>query len=684
MTDLHDPKLYFNRELSLLEFQARVLAQAKDPNVPLLERLRFLTICSTNLDEFYEIRVAGVEQQIAYGVRSTTPDAIPPKVLLERISKKSHEIIEEQYKVLNDDLLPALRGEGVYLLRRGEWSSDIKKWIGEYFETQVLPVLTPVGLDPSHPFPQILNKSLNFAITIEGKDAYGRSGGHAVLQVPRSLPRIIALPTELSKKNDQNFVLLSSVIHANVEQVFPGMNVNGCYQFRVTRNSDLFVDEEAIDDLLHALRGELPSRKYGDAVRLEVTSGCPDETCDFLLERFELDEESLFRVNGPVNLYRLAELCTLVQKPHLLYSPYPQKLPKSFDPDGSIFEWIRRKDVLLHHPFDSFSPVLALVRQSAKDSRVLAIKQTLYRTDPGSPIVDALIAAAKAGKEVTAVVELRARFDEAANIELATRLQDAGANVVYGVVGYKTHSKMLMIVRRESGGRIRRYVHLGTGNYHTKTARLYTDFGLLTCKKAVGEDVHKLFMQLTGLGKVSKLSKLVQAPFTLSRTLLKRIEAETKEAAAGREARIIAKMNSLNDEAIIRALYEASQAGVQIDLIVRGLCCLRPGVKGVSENIHVRSIVGRYLEHTRVYYFHAGGKSILYLSSADWMERNLHRRVETCFPVDDLDLRERVRQEGLEMYLRDERNAWLLKKDGSYEKIKGGKKSIAAQEELMH
>ncbi|MCA9601562.1 MAG: polyphosphate kinase 1 [Myxococcales bacterium] len=679
-SDLNAPELYLNRELSILEFQKRVLAQATDPNTPLLERLRFLTICSTNLDEFFEIRVAGLKQQETFGLSQTASDGRTPSEALGAVSRVAHGIINEQYRALSEDLLPALEKERIRILRRNEWTNKQKNWLRWYFEAEVLPVLTPVGLDPSHPFPQILNKSLNFVVLLDGKDAYGRSAGTAVLQVPRTLPRIIQLPS--SNDHSLDVVLLSSVIHDNIGDTFPGMTVKGCYQFRVTRNSELFVDEEEADDLLSALRGELPSRKYGEAVRLEVADDCPASVCEFLLDRFDLEQRDLFQVNGPVNLHRLAALYDLVDRPDLKYKTFIPRVPEGYDQDGNIFTLIRERDLLLHHPFESFLPVMHLLREAARDPNVIAIKQTLYRTDADSPVVAALIDAARAGKEVTAVVELRARFDEAANIDLATRLQQAGANVVYGVVGYKTHAKMLLVVRRE-GTRLRRYVHLGTGNYHTRTVRAYTDFGLLTCKKQISEDVHRMFLQLTGLGKAKKLGKLLQSPFTLHKTILRLVSTEADEARAGRKAYILAKMNALNDPEIIRALYRASQAGVRIDLIVRGVCCLRPGVKGVSENIRVRSVVGRFLEHARVFHFHAAGQKLTFLSSADWMERNLHRRVEASVPVEDATLRERVLKEGLEQYLTDTKNSWILDADGSYAPAKSGSRSFSAQEALL-
>jgi polyphosphate kinase len=528
----------------------------------------------------------------------------------------------------------------------------------------------------------VLNKSLNFIVTLEGDDAFGRDCDYAVVQAPRSLPRVVRMPPELSR-GPYDFVLLSSIIHDNVAELFPGMKVSGCYQFRLTRNSELWVEEEEVDDLLHALEGELTRRNFGDSVRLEVADNCPPEIRDILCEQFALSAMDVYQVNGPVNLYRLARLYDLIERPELKYPAFIPATPRAFSYGGDLFEALRRADVLLHHPFESFTPVLELLRQAAADPDVLAIKQTLYRTGADSPIVSALIDAARKGKEVTAVVELRARFDEAANIDLATRLQQAGANVLYGVVGYKAHAKLLHIVRRE-GKALRYYTHLGTGNYHVKTARQYTDFSFMTASRDIGEDVHKIFLQLTGLGRVSKLKKLLQSPFTLQKQLLELIGAEIEAAKAGRPARIAAKLNALSEPGIIRALYRASQAGVQVDLVVRGVCCLRPGIPGVSDNIRVRSIVGRFLEHARVYYFHADGKEELYCSSADWMNRNFFRRVEVAFPIEDAAMKKRVYDESIGVNLEDNAQAWLLQSDGTYRRAKpGSAKALVAQQTLL-
>ncbi len=681
--DLRDPKLYLNRESSLLEFQLRVLDQAKDESLPLLERLRFLTISSSNLDEFFEIRVSGLKQQIEHALPRSEADGMSAQATLLALDERVQELVREQYRVLNDILLPQLETQGIRLLKRSAWNEREQRWIQRYFRSEVLPVLSPIALDPAHPFPRIQNKSLNFIVAVEGEDAFGRSTSTAIVKVPRSLPRVIALP-RLTGSGAYDFVLLSSVIHAHAEEIFPGLAVRGAYQFRLTRNSDLWVEEEEVDDLMRALRGELPTRHFGDAVRLEVADNCPDDMSRFLLETFQLSNSDLVRVNGPVNLVRLTALVDNVDRPDLKFAPFEARVPARLIENKDMFGVLRAGDVLLHHPFDSFSPVVDLLRQAAADPHVLAIKQTLYRSGADSPMVDALIDAARSGKEVTAVVELRARFDEAANIALATRLQEAGANVAYGVVGYKCHAKMLLIVRREQS-HLRRYVHLGTGNYHVRNARAYTDLSLLSAERELGEDVHRLFMQLTGLGRVAQLKKLLQAPFTLDRTVIALIDREAWQAKQGHKGRIVAKMNALTDPRVIQALYRASQAGVEIDLIVRGVCCLRPGIPGVSETIRVRSVVGRFLEHERCWWFHAGGRELVWASSADWMQRNLYRRVEIAFPLETAEHARRVREDCLEKYLADDAQAWVLRADGSYQRLRaqGAEIPLSAQQQLL-
>ncbi|MGE0710682.1 MAG: polyphosphate kinase 1 [Planctomycetota bacterium] len=657
-------KQYLNRELSLLAFHRRVLAQAEDESVPLLERLRFLTISSTNLDEFFEVRVGKLFQQVSLGVATPGPDGLSPLETLAQVDQAAHALVAEQYRVLNSVILPALEAEGVVVLRRDRWSAPQREWVQGYFEDNVLPVLTPVGLDPSHPFPQVLNKSLNFIVSLQGEDAFQREVNTAVVQVPRPVPRLIRLPPEAAFEGKDTFVLLSSVIHAHVDQLFPGMKILGCYQFRVTRNSDLWVDEEDVDDLLHALKGELPRRRYGMAVRLEMPRHSAPEVCRFLLDQFDLPPEALYLVDGPVNVHRLDTLCTQVDRPALKYRAFLPGRTRELANAADIFELLRRQDLLLHHPYQTFQPVLDLIRQAATDPNVLAIKQTLYRTGADSPVSEALLQAAQAGKEVTAVIELKARFDEARNIDLATQLQEAGAKVAYGIVSFKTHVKMLLIVRRE-GAELRQYAHLGTGNYHPGTARVYTDISLLTSDRKLCRDVQKMFQQLTGLGRVRDLKRLLQAPFTLHTTILELIGEEAKAAAKGKPARIVAKLNSLVEPAVIQALYDASQVGVEIDLIVRGICCLRPGVPGLSERIRVRSIVGRFLEHSRILWFHAGGEEKVYGSSADWMGRNFFRRIEAAFPIDDPAQKQTV-IDALKVYLEDDCQAWELTAEGEY------------------
>jgi len=665
--DLKQPQLYINRELSLLEFNVRVLAEAKKDDIPLLERLNYLCISCSNLDEFFEVRVASVLQMANIDPEARGVDGLTPAEQLAQIDIKAHQLVAEQYKVLNELLIPQLQAENIHFIRRDHWTAQQRQWLEDYFNEALLPILTPVGLDSAHPFPRILNKSLNFIISLTGKDAFGRNSGRAILQAPRALPRIIQLPAEITKGGGQHFVFLSSIIHAFVNELFAGMTIKGCHQFRVTRNSDFFVDDDAIDDLLHAVEGELAMRNYGDEVRLEIDGNCPDETIDFLLSHFNLSRDRLFLAHGPVNLNRIQSIYSSIDRPDLKFSPFKSATPPALARHKDLFSAIRKQDILLHHPYESFSPVVEFIRQAAADPDVLAIKQTLYRTGINSPIVSALIKAALAGKAVTVVIELRARFDEKENIDLAAKLQEAAAHVVFGVVGYKTHAKMCLVLRRE-GKILRNYVHLGTGNYHPKTAKLYTDYGLFTCNKEMGEDVRRVFMQLTSLGKVTQLHKLLQSPFTLHKGLIEKIEREIAFAQEKKPAKIIIKVNAVVEEQAIQALYRASQAGVEVKLIVRGVCCLRPGVKGVSENIEVRSIVGRFLEHTRVYAFANGGNWEVYCASADLMNRNMFRRVETCFPIESKKLHDRILND-LNCYLNDNSQAWLLQSDGSYKQI---------------
>jgi len=545
-----------------------------------------------------------------------------------------------------------------------DWDADTRAWVEHHFLAEVEPVLSPLGLDPARPFPRIQNKSLNFIVRLSGKDAYGRDSELAIVQAPRSLPRIVALPDSGSRRR---FVALSTIVESFVAHLFEGVQVHGCYQFRLTRNSDLFVDDEEVDDLRRALEGELAQRRYGAEVRLETAANCPSDMVEFLLQQFALTPLDCYQVPGPVNLNRFSAIYDLAQRSDLKYHPFTPGLPARLVGVTDLFSAIRQRDVLLHHPYRSFGPVMDLLRQAATDPGVLAIKQTLYRTGDNSPIVDSLVAAAMADKDVTVIIELRARFDEEANIELSTRLQEAGAHVMYGVVGYKTHAKMTLVVRREADG-IRRYCHLGTGNYHPRTARAYTDYGLFTCDEDIGSDVHEIFLQLTSLTRTSKLRRLLQSPFNLHEAVQGLIERERAHALAGKRARIIVKLNALVDPLTIETLYSASRAGVRIDLIIRGVCAVRPGIPGVSDNIRVLSVVGRFLEHSRAYWFENAGSPELYLSSADWMERNFFRRVEIAFPVLLKDHRQRIFKD-METLLSDNTNAWELQADSTYTRL---------------
>jgi len=682
------PEPYLNGELSLLSFHERVLAQATRDDVPLLERLRFLSISSTNLDEFFEVRVASIKQQATYGVGYPGPDGRAPREVLAEIATRAHAIVATQYKLLNDELLPALRRHGVRILEPEEWTPAQRRWARAYFEGAVLPLLNATALDPAHPFPNVANKRLNYVVELSGQDAFGREADIAIVSVPapRVLQRVIRVPASLTSTqgagSEFEFVLLGSVLEGNIDMVFPGMEVRGAYQFRLTRNSDLWVNEEEVDDLLHAIAGELPRRNFGDAVRLEVDRWCPEPLTRFLRDEFELEPQDLYRTDGPVNLHRVAVLAGEVTLPQLKFPPFLPAVPMRLQNDADIFGALRQGDILLHHPYQSFGPVLELLRRAAHDPDTLAIKMTLYRTGADSPIGEALLQAAQRGKDVTVVVELRARFDEEANIDWAQRLQAAGANVAYGVVGRKTHAKMLVVTRRE-GERLKSYAHLGTGNYHSKTAAIYTDFGLLTADDALTADVHDLFRQLTGLGRLPQPRKLIAAPFSLALHLEALIEQEIAAANAGQPAWLKARMNSLGDAGIIAALIRASQAGVQIDLIVRGTCALRPGVPGVTENIRVRSVVGRFLEHSRVFVFCAGGSEKVWISSADWLSRNLHRRVETCVPIEDPTLKRRVIEEGIEMLLADTVDAWELGAEGRYSRVRASIPPLSAQSALL-
>lgn len=670
------------RELSLLAFNRRVLAQARDEGVPLLERLRFLCIVSSNLDEFFEVRMAWLKKESQLNPHALLDNGTTPAETMAAAAAEAKKLIQEQYELFNQELIPALRQEGIFFYPRRQWTEQQRTWIESYFDRELLPILTPLGLDPAHPFPRLLNKSLNFVVSLSGKDAFGRASGMAVVQAPRILPRVVKLPKGLGEGH--GFVLLSSILHAYVHKLFPGMDVEGCYQFRLTRNSELTVDEEDLTNLRAAVQTELRERQYGDEVRLEVADNCPPHVAEFLLAQCNLSPNELYQVVGPVNLVRLMAVPDMVDRPDLKFAPFSPGLPKDVRKDQPMPEVLKQHDVLLHHPYQSIAPTVRFIQEAAADPDVVAIKMTIYRTGTHSDLARALIAAANAGKQVTVVVELMARFDEENNVNWARRLESAGAHVVYGVFGYKVHAKMALVIRRE-GGYLKRYAHLGTGNYHQGTSRIYTDFGLLTADEAITADVNAIFMEITGLGQPTRLNKLYQSPFTLSPMLLERIAAETAEARAGRPARIIAKMNSLIEPGIIRALYEASRAGVQIDLIVRGMCTLRPGVPGLSENIRVRSIIGRLLEHSRVFYFHSGGREELFIASADWMSRNFFRRIEICTPVENPAIKQRIMREALTLALADNRKAWLMQPDGSYIRATAqeGEEGLDMQETLL-
>ena len=673
-----------NREHAILEFNRRVLAQASRPDVPLLERLRYLTIVSSNLDEFFEVRFAD-----ALEAMRSAPGASAERDALRAVAAEAHALIDEQYGLFNDELMPALQREGIVIINHAERNAAQREWVDRYFEQQVRPLLVPVGLDPAHPFPQVANKSLNFIARLGGRDAFGRDNSIAIVKVPRALPRVIALPRELCAPGVQGFVLLTSVIRAHLESLFAGRPVESFSQFRVTRDSDLEVDEVDVANLRQAMRSGLTTRHYGQAIRLEVVKTCPEALWRFLLDQFGLPEAALYRVNGPVNLVRLNQLIDQAEAPHLHFPPFEPAWPQQQLPRGeSILARLRERDVLLHHPFESFEPVVQFLREAVFDPDVLAIKQTIYRTGSESVLMELLIEAARRGKEVTVVVELKARFDEEANINWAERLEAVGAQVVYGIVGFKTHAKLLLVTRREAGARgaahLRRYVHLSTGNYNPRTARLYTDLGLLTADPQLSADADAVFHQLTSLTRVRSQRHLLTAPFVLHRRLMAHLATVAEAAAAGRPARVVVKVNALTEPALIGALVAVAQAGAQVDLVVRGACMLPPGIAGVTDRIRVRSVVGRFLEHTRVLYFRWGASEedeVLYLSSADWMGRNMFRRIEVAWAVRDPTLRQRVIDECLVPYLHDGRDAWLQSSDGGYHRV--GQDGPSAQAALM-
>ena len=672
------------REMSLLAFNRRVLAQAKDAHIPLLERLRFLCIVSSNLDEFFEVRMAYLKREQRARPDLAFDSGLTPSETIERVSEEAQKIIHEQYAIFNDILLPELAKENIVFYRRSIWTVEQRTWIEDYFNRELLPILTPIGLDASHPFPRPLNKSLNFVVELDGRDAFGRVSGMAIVQAPRILPRVVKLPENLCE-GKHGFVFLSSVVHEYVYKLFRGMTVKGCHQFRLTRDSALTVDEDDLSNLRTAVQNELRDRDFGDGVRLEVAENCPTHISNFLLEQFQLSHDQLYQVNGPVNLVRLISVPDIIDRSDLKFKPYSPQYPRVLRKSHSLLNEIRKGDILLHHPYQSFEPVVKFIRDASRDPDVVAIKMTIYRTGSNSELVRALMAAALAGKQVTVVVELMARFDEANNVSWASKLEETGAHVVYGVFGYKVHAKMELVIRRESGS-LKMYSHLGTGNYHQGTSRIYTDFGLFTADQAITRDMNTLFMEITGLGQANKLKKLYQSPFTLHKMVMENIEHETENAQNGKPARIIAKMNALIEPQVIEALYRASAAGVQIDLIVRGMCALRPQVKGLSENIRVRSIIGRLLEHSRVYYFYNEGKENVFIASADWMGRNFFSRIETATPIENIELKQRVINEGLLIALQDNLKAWQMNSDGSYSRITplDGEAEIGLQETLLN
>ena len=666
-----------NRESAILEFNRRVLAQARRADVPLLERLRYVCIVSSNLDEFFEVRFADIVEA------ARRPGAAVSMRDLDAVAAHAHGLIDEQYRVFNDEVMPLLGAHGIVIINHADRDAAQRRWVSQFFEQQVRPLLVPVGLDPSHPFPQVANKSLNFIARLSGRDAFGRENTIAIVKVPRVLPRVIKLPARLSGGR-QAFVLLTSVIRAHLGQLFGGREVEVFSQFRVTRDSDLEVDEADVTNLRQALRTGLTTRHFGQAIRLEVVNTCPAELSDFLLEQFSLPPAALYRVNGPVNLVRLNQLIDQTEAPALRFAPFEpawpvQQLPRQ----ESIFAQLDDHDVLLHHPFESFDPVVQFLREAVHDPDVLAIKQTVYRTGSESPLMDLLIEGVRRGKEVMCVVELKARFDEEANINWAERLEAVGAQVVYGIVGLKTHAKLLLVTRRE-GSRLRRYAHLSTGNYNPKTARLYTDIGYLTADPDLTADADAVFQQLASLGRMKPLRCLLQAPFTLHRQMLAQIDKVAAAAAAGEATRIVVKLNALTDVPLIDALVRAARAGTKVDLIVRGACMLPPGIEGQTDRIRVRSVVGRFLEHSRIAYFQWGegaGDAALWLSSADWMSRNMVGRIEVAWPVRDTTLRQRVIDECLVPYLHDHQDAWTLRPDGGYQR--DGTDGPSAQQALM-
>jgi len=678
--DFSDPKNFINRELSWLEFNRRVLEEAQDPAQPLLERVKFLGIVSSNLDEFFEIRVAGIKQQIASETSDVGPDGMSPTAIFEAIEHLAHEMVAQQYSLWNTEIEPLLRENQIFIHPIEKLSAKRAAWARRYFQQEVFPMLTPLAVDASHPFPQLLNKSHNLLVRARAKK--GGEPMHAIVQVPRAVSRLIHIPRSDKSDESWNYIYLASLIKQHVADLFPGLILDGVHAFRVTRNSDLYVDEEEAENLLRSIEQELRRSSRGNAVRLEVEVDCPNDFSDLLLEFFNLTKADLYKVDGPLSMTHLAPLIANDAFAKLKDRVFQPARDPALPPHVDLFEAMRKQDILVHHPYESYDPVVELVESAARDPLVLALKITLYRTSGDSPIVAALIDAASNGKQVTALVELRARFDEAANIQWARRLEESGAHVVYGVVGLKTHCKALLIVRRDPD-RLRQYVHLGTGNYHPRTARIYTDFSLFTTEPELTAEVAIVFNTLTGLAGYPGLKKLLVAPFDLQQRVIGLIERERDLALAGKPGRIVAKLNSLVDEKVIEKLYQASCAGVKIDLIVRGICALRPKMPGLSENIRVISIVGRFLEHSRIYYFGNNGKPDLYLASADWMPRNFYRRVEIAFPIESPALRDEVIDEILPRFLTDYVKARELQADGSYVRLKPEEGAPRSQAQLQ-
>src|SRR5438093_1081614 len=671
-----DPKNFINRELSWLEFDRRVLEEAQDPRQPLIERVKFLTIVSSNLDEFFEIRVAGIKQQIESETSEIGPDSLSPTETFDRIQKPLRQMVATQYSLWKNELQPELAKNGIYVREMVELSAKRAAWANRYFHQEVLPMLTPLAVDASHPFPHLLNRSHN--LLVRAKTRRRGEPLHAIVQVPRVVPRLILLPRGASVNEPWEYIYLASLIKEHIGELFPGLILDGAHAFRVTRNSDLYIDDEEAENLLRTIEQELRRSSRGNAVRLEVEADCPKDFLELLLDFFNLSEPDACKLDGPLSMTHLLPLVTNDAFAKLKDRPFQPARDPALPPHVDFFEVLRRQDVLLHHPYDSYDQIVELAETAAKDPQVLGIKITLYRTSGDSPIVEALIDAANAGKQVTAIVELRARFDEASNIQWARRLEEAGAHVIYGVVGLKTHCKALLIVRRDAD-RIRHYVHLGTGNYHPRTARIYTDFSLFTCEPELTEEVAVVFNTLTGLAGYPGLKKLLVAPFDLHKRLISLIDRERDHALARKPARIIAKLNALVDQQIIEKLYEASCADVTIDLVVRGICCLRPKIPGLSENIRVFSIVGRFLEHSRILYFENAGQREVFLSSADWMPRNFFRRVEIAFPVEQPSLRDEIIDEILPKFVHDRVKARELQPDGSYRRLKPEGKEPRAQ-----